>query len=320
MFGTLTFPTAASSPQFIYRSYRKMISSSRSPSKITIQALSQTASRVYARKPANLYEVLRIKETASQIEIKTAYRSLAKLFHPDATASDSDGRDFMDIHSAYATLSDATARARYDLSIGTERLHSYSAGNRPGFGRTRREKGESFTPQHGVDDMQDKRMLDASAAVCYGDGPVFDRPVRRWAARAQGLGQQLRLSSTSVSGVSPWPLLISQANTAEEGPAEHLGLEGEELSTKSLVNQPDMVLSHQPRPSLNVTPSLQLAQGFDFSVRMVSRTKYTSAADTCQDLTFAQSRLADQMATGTASVSERILHRQRTCLHHHIIG
>ncbi|KAF8414305.1 hypothetical protein HHK36_002307 [Tetracentron sinense] len=142
MFGTLTFPTAASSPQFIYRSYRKMISSSRSPSKITIQAFSQTASRVYARKPANLYEILRIKETASQVEIKTAYRSLAKLFHPDATASDSDsdsdGRDFMEIHSAYATLSDATARARYDLSIGTERLPSYSTGNRPGFGQTRR--------------------------------------------------------------------------------------------------------------------------------------------------------------------------------------
>ncbi|KMT12654.1 hypothetical protein BVRB_4g091130 [Beta vulgaris subsp. vulgaris] len=78
------------------------------------------------RNPASLYEVLRIKRSASSIEIKTAYRSLAKLYHPDATSlsssssssSSSDGRNFMEIHNAYETLSDPAARALYDLSLG----------------------------------------------------------------------------------------------------------------------------------------------------------------------------------------------------------
>ncbi|XP_058112985.1 chaperone protein dnaJ 11, chloroplastic-like [Magnolia sinica] len=72
------------------------------------------AATVDARRPANLYQILRVKETASPIEIKTAYRTLAKRFHPDVG---SDGSDFMEIHDAYATLSDPTARSHYDLSI-----------------------------------------------------------------------------------------------------------------------------------------------------------------------------------------------------------
>ncbi|CAN6450436.1 unnamed protein product [Victoria cruziana] len=73
-----------------------------------------------ARKPHTLYEVLRVKQTASAMEIKTAYRSLAKQYHPDASAgmSGASGPDFIEINRAYSTLSDPTERARYDISIG----------------------------------------------------------------------------------------------------------------------------------------------------------------------------------------------------------
>lgn len=66
----------------------------------------------------SLYEILRVERTASLNEIKTAYRSLAKVYHPDANRSSSDGRDFIEIRNAYATLSDPTARAVYDMSLG----------------------------------------------------------------------------------------------------------------------------------------------------------------------------------------------------------
>ncbi|KAG5546775.1 hypothetical protein RHGRI_018820 [Rhododendron griersonianum] len=92
----------------------------------------------------SLYEVLQVKRNASVTEIKTAYRSLAKLYHPDAVVSESapDGRDFIEIHNAYATLSDPTARAMYDLSLGSgRRPFGYTAaggGFRSGFYPTRR--------------------------------------------------------------------------------------------------------------------------------------------------------------------------------------
>ncbi|WOL12083.1 chaperone protein dnaJ 11, chloroplastic-like [Canna indica] len=76
----------------------------------------------------SMYEVLRVRETATAGEIKAAYRSMAKQFHPDVAAG-RGGDHFMEIHRAYEALSDPAARARYDISIGrwrpgAERLRS----------------------------------------------------------------------------------------------------------------------------------------------------------------------------------------------------
>ncbi|KAF8050358.1 hypothetical protein N665_1985s0003 [Sinapis alba] len=71
------------------------------------------------RRVSSLYELLKVDEMASLTEIKTAYRSLAKVYHPDA--SESDGRDFMEIHKAYATLADPTTRAIYDSTLRARR-------------------------------------------------------------------------------------------------------------------------------------------------------------------------------------------------------
>ncbi|XP_010552334.1 PREDICTED: chaperone protein dnaJ 11, chloroplastic [Tarenaya hassleriana] len=87
---------------------------------LSSEAATEAGEWVRRRPAESLYEVLKVKETASLTEIKTAYRSLAKVYHPDA-ASESDGRDFMEIHKAYATLSDPTARTLYDLSLGARR-------------------------------------------------------------------------------------------------------------------------------------------------------------------------------------------------------
>uniref|UniRef100_A0A5B6YRV5 J domain-containing protein n=1 Tax=Davidia involucrata TaxID=16924 RepID=A0A5B6YRV5_DAVIN len=122
------------------RSDRKMSFAGRNPCKATIHAFTETAPAV-TRRPASLYEVLRVKQNATPVEIKTAYRSLAKLYHPDASHSESDGRDFINIHNAYATLSDPAARAVYDMSLGAgsgRRSFGYSTGNRSGFYPTRR--------------------------------------------------------------------------------------------------------------------------------------------------------------------------------------
>ncbi|XP_076927933.1 uncharacterized protein LOC143591678 [Bidens hawaiensis] len=71
-------------------------------------------------KSTSLYDVLNVKRNAMPSEIKSAYRRLAKRYHPDASGSKKGGdRDFIDVHSAYVTLSDPTARAMYDFKLGS---------------------------------------------------------------------------------------------------------------------------------------------------------------------------------------------------------
>ncbi|WOG91475.1 hypothetical protein DCAR_0310724 [Daucus carota subsp. sativus] len=80
---------------------------------------------------ASLYEVLGIQMGASRHEIKSAYRSLARVMHPDVASSsgrgDSSAEAFLRISAAYNTLSDAQKRAEYDLQMLRTRSPCYSA-------------------------------------------------------------------------------------------------------------------------------------------------------------------------------------------------
>lgn len=64
---------------------------------------------------ANLYTILNVSKSATQDEIKKAYRSLAKKYHPDLHPNDKDiEKKFKEITAAYKILSDEKMRARYD--------------------------------------------------------------------------------------------------------------------------------------------------------------------------------------------------------------
>ncbi|KAK1392916.1 J domain-containing protein [Heracleum sosnowskyi] len=79
---------------------------------------------------ASLYDILGIQMGASHREIKTAYRSLARVMHPDVVSSngqgDSSAEAFLRISAAYTTLSDAHKRAEYDLQMSRTRSPYYS--------------------------------------------------------------------------------------------------------------------------------------------------------------------------------------------------
>ena len=62
------------------------------------------------------YEILGLDSNASEDDIKKAYRSLAKKYHPDLHPGDSEAEQkFKDINEAYATLSDPEKKSMYDM-------------------------------------------------------------------------------------------------------------------------------------------------------------------------------------------------------------
>ncbi|KAG6522009.1 hypothetical protein ZIOFF_019143 [Zingiber officinale] len=62
------------------------------------------------RRARSPHEVLRVRETATVAEIRAAYRSMAKQFHPDVAAG-RGADDFIEIKEAYEALSDPAVRA-----------------------------------------------------------------------------------------------------------------------------------------------------------------------------------------------------------------
>src|ERR1051326_8348618 len=61
------------------------------------------------------YDILGVKKSASEEEIKKSYRNLAKKFHPDKNKGNKDAENkFKEISEAYAVLSDKEKRAQYD--------------------------------------------------------------------------------------------------------------------------------------------------------------------------------------------------------------
>lgn len=60
------------------------------------------------------YEVLGLSKSATEADIKKAYRSLAKKYHPDVNKEKDADVKFKEVQEAYETLSDPQKRATYD--------------------------------------------------------------------------------------------------------------------------------------------------------------------------------------------------------------
>ncbi|MBE5805532.1 MAG: molecular chaperone DnaJ [Clostridiales bacterium] len=80
------------------------------------------------------YEVLGVSKTATDDELKKAYRRLAKQYHPDANLNNKEEAEkkFKEVNEAYEVLSDSQKRKMYD-QFGHEGPAGFGGGN-PGGG------------------------------------------------------------------------------------------------------------------------------------------------------------------------------------------
>lgn len=102
---------------------------------------------------SDYYELLGVDRSASPEEIKRAYRSLARRYHPDANPGDAEAEHrFKEIAQAYEVLSDPELRERYDRFGTTEGI----------------DFGDPFGTGGGLGDLFD--------AFFGGGGPFGSRP------------------------------------------------------------------------------------------------------------------------------------------------
>ena len=78
------------------------------------------------------YEVLGVSKNATEAEIKSAFRKLAKKYHPDVSKEPDAAEKFKEAQEAYAVLSDENKRKQYD-QFGHAAFEGAGAGGMGGF-------------------------------------------------------------------------------------------------------------------------------------------------------------------------------------------
>lgn len=82
------------------------------------------------------YDILGVSKSASQDDIKSAYRKLAKLYHPDLHPNDPEcAQKFKEINEAYEVLGDSNKRSNYDQFGSASGNPNDFFGGRGGFGQ-----------------------------------------------------------------------------------------------------------------------------------------------------------------------------------------
>lgn len=103
-----------------------------------------------AENKRDYYEVLGVNKDATDADIKKAYRTLAKKYHPDMNPGDKEAeKKFKEINEAYAVLSDADKRRAYDqfghAGIDPNAAGGFNGGGFSGFGFDFGDIGDIFS-------------------------------------------------------------------------------------------------------------------------------------------------------------------------------
>ncbi len=185
------------------------------------------------------YEVLGVSKSATDDEIKKAYRSLAKKYHPDVNKAPDAEEKFKEINEAYEVLSDPAKRQKYDqfgfagmdggqadggfgqyggFTSGSfddlnDIFSSFFGGDMGGFGGSRRSSSRaSSQPRKGQDRLM--RLDITFMEACFGTTKTLNLSVDEVCSACGGSG------AASPSDIEDCPTchgtgtVISQQRTA----------------------------------------------------------------------------------------------------------
>jgi molecular chaperone DnaJ len=144
------------------------------------------------------YEVLSVSRTATDQEIKSAYRRLAVKYHPDKNPNDATAEEkFKEAAEAYSVLSDAEQRRRYDRlgHAGVSSSAGAGAWGAPGFGGIEDILGDLF----GFGDVFGGRGGSRRTAAQRGADLRYDLEIKLEEA-ASGMTAQLRIPRLETCG------------------------------------------------------------------------------------------------------------------------
>ena len=142
------------------------------------------------------YEVLSVSRTATDQEIKSAYRRLAVKYHPDKNPNDASAEEkFKEAAEAYSVLSDPEQRRRYDRlgHAGVSGSAGAGAWGAPGFGGIEDILGDLF----GFGDVFGGRGGARRSAAQRGADLRYDLEITLGEA-ASGMTAQLRIPRLEV--------------------------------------------------------------------------------------------------------------------------
>lgn len=98
------------------------------------------------------YDVLGVNQSATQDQIKLAYRKLSKQHHPDISGGSKESeRIFLEVQEAYKVLKDPAAREAYDARLHGTHTGSHSKNEDMKSSRERPKKG---TQQFNMNDIE----------------------------------------------------------------------------------------------------------------------------------------------------------------------
>src|SRR5271154_240736 len=125
------------------------------------------------------YKALGVAKTAKPAEIKTAYRKLARKYHPDSNQGDAKAEEkFKEVSEAYSVLSDEKRRKEYDearsMFGGGFRVPTGTRPGQGGFGGSGFDFGDIFS---GAGDAGG-RLGDLLGGVCGNRTGTANRPRR----------------------------------------------------------------------------------------------------------------------------------------------